>query len=181
MIGVDDRITECIGVQPPLSSISNERFRTGRESARLLDELFLGKAGLATAHPIRPTGVIERESTSTYVYDDADVAAAVAFIHREACNGTLVDDVVQSGNLSRRTLERRFMEVLGRPVGEEIRRVRIDMVKRSIERTSLSLSEIAERCGFSSMSAMSHGFRVATGMSPQAYRKKAQSDSSSMA
>jgi LacI family transcriptional regulator len=176
VIGVDDRITECIGVQPPLSSISNERFRTGQEAARLLDALFLGKPVATKVHRIRPSGVIERESTSTYVYDDPDVAAAVAFIHREACNGLSIEDVVRSGNLSRRTLERRFAEVLGRPPGDEIRRARIDAVKRSIERTHLPLADIAERCGFSCLSSMSHSFRLAAGMSPQAYRKKARAE-----
>jgi len=175
VIGVDDRITECIGVEPPLSSISIERFRIGREAARLLDESFLGKSIARHVHAFRSHRVIERESTSSYVYENPDVAAAIAYIHREACNGVTIKDVVSNGNLSRRTLERRFSEVVGRPPGDEIRRVRIEAVKHAIERTSLPLADIAAQCGFSCLSSLSHSFRLATGMSPQAYRRTIRS------
>lgn len=176
VIGVDDRITECIGVQPPLSSISTERFRIGHEAARMLDQSFLGKTPGREVHRFRPTGVTERESTSSYVCDDPDIAAALAYIHREACNGVTIDDVVRSVNLSRRTLERRFAQLVGRPPGDEIRRVRLDAVKQALERTHLPLAGIAAQCGFSSISSLSHSFRLATGMAPRAYRQRARSD-----
>jgi LacI family transcriptional regulator len=172
VIGVDDRITECIGVQPPLSSVGNERFRIGHEAARLLDDLFLGKPPSTQIHWIRPQNVTERESTSTFVCDDADVSLAMAYIHREACNGIAIDDVIRKVNLSRRTFERRFVQVVGRPPGEEIRRVRIEAVKRAILRDDLPLADVAPRCGYSCLSALSHAFRLATGMSPQQYRHK---------
>ena len=176
VIGVDDRITECIGVEPPLSSISHERFSIGHEAARTLDVLFMGgKPDTRTVQLFRPKRVIERESTSTYVYQDPDVAAAIAFIHREACNGVTIDEVVRHVSLARRTLERRFARVVGRSPGDEIRRVRLDAVKHAIERTHLPLADVAEQCGFSCLSSLSHSFRLATGMSPQAYRKQVRS------
>jgi LacI family transcriptional regulator len=170
VIGVDDRITECIGVQPPLSSISLERFRIGHESARLLDQAFLQRVDTRVAHRLRPVGVIERESTSSYVYEDPDVAAAIAYIHHEACGGITTDDVASRVLLSRRTLERRFSKVVGRTPGEEIRRVRLEAVKHAIERTHLPFADIAAQCGFASISSLSHSFRLAMGMSPQTYR-----------
>jgi LacI family transcriptional regulator len=176
VIGVDDRITECIGAQPPLSSISHERFRIGHEAARVLDQLFMGgKPDTRHVQLFRPQHVIERESTSTYVYQDPDVAAAIAFIHREACNGVTIDELVRHVNLARRTLERRFAQVVGRSPGDEIRRVRLEAVKHAIERTHLPLADIAEQCGFSCLSSLSHSFRLATGMSPAAYRQRARS------
>ena len=177
VIGVDDRISECISVQPPLSSISIERFQIGHEAARLLDRMFMGKIETRQVHLLRPQRLIERESTSTYVHEDPDIAAAIAYIHREAGNGITIDEVARQVNLSRRTLERRFAQVIGRSPGDEIRRVRLDAVKHAIERTHLPLVDIAAQCGFSSISSLSHSFRLATGMSPQAYRKKARSGS----
>jgi LacI family transcriptional regulator len=174
VIGVNDRITECIGVQPPLTSVSIERFRIGHDAARLLDELFLGKLQTGQLHRFRPQGVTQRESTSTYAYADPDVAAAVAYIHREACSGVTIEEVVRHVNLSRRTLERRFSKMVGRPPGDAIRRVRLDAVKHAIERTHLPLADIAEQCGFSCLSSLSHSFRLATGMSPDAYRRMAR-------
>jgi LacI family transcriptional regulator len=173
VIGVDDRITECIGVQPPLSSISTERFGIGREAARLLDELFLGRPPAREAHRYCPRMVTERESTSVYVCEDADIAVAIAYIHREACNGISINELVRKVNLSRRTLERRFAQLVGRSPGDEIRRVRIEAVKRAIERGGRPLADIAAQCGYSCLSALSHSFRLATGMSPQQYRQNA--------
>jgi LacI family transcriptional regulator len=175
VIGVDDRISECIGVQPPLSSIGIERFRIGHEAARLLDDLLMGRIDTRQIHRFRPKRVIERESTSSYVYDDPDMASAIAYIHREACNGITIDEIVRHVHLSRRTLERRFAQVIGRSPGDEIRRVRLDAVKHAIERTHLPLVDIAQQCGFSSISSLSHSFRLAMGMSPQVYRQKARS------
>jgi LacI family transcriptional regulator len=174
VIGVDDRITECIRVQPPLSSISMERFQIGHEAARLLDRMFMGNSDTRKTHLVRPQSVIERESTSSYVYEDPDVAAAIAYIHREACNGITIDDVVRNVNLSRRTLERRFAQLVGRPPGDEIRRVRLEAARHAMERTHLPLADIAAQCGFSCISSLSHSFRLASGMSPQAYREKAR-------
>jgi LacI family transcriptional regulator len=175
VIGVDDRITECIGVQPPLSSISIERFGIGHEAARLLDQSFLGKTNTRQVHRFRPPRVTERESTSSYVCEDPSIAAAIAYIHREACNGVTIDDVVRNVNLSRLTLERRFAQVVGRSPGDEIRRVRLDAAKHALERTHLPLADIAAQCGFSCLSSLSHSFRLATGMSPKAYRQRARS------
>lgn len=172
VIGVDDRITECIAVQPPLTSISIERFRVGHEAARLLDQLFMGKTDVRRVHLFRPQRVIERESTSTFVCQDPDIAAAIAYIHREARNGVTIDVVVRQVGLSRRTLERRFTQLVGRSPGEEIRRVRLEAVKHAIERTHLPLADIAAQCGFSCLSSLSHSFRLATGISPKAYRQK---------
>ena len=172
VIGVDDRITECIGVQPPLSSISTERFGIGREAARLLDELFLGRPPASQVHRYCARAVTERESTSVFVCEDPDIAVAIAYIHREACNGIAIDDVVRKVNLSRRTLERRFTKLVGRSPGEEIRRVRIEAVKQAIEQGDRQLADVAAQCGYSCLSALSHSFKLATGMSPQQYRQQ---------
>ena len=172
VIGVDDRITECIGVQPPLSSISTERFEIGREAARVLDELLLGTPPAGQLQKFCPRMVTERESTSTYVCEDADIAIAIAYIRQEALNGITIGDVVRKVNLSRRTLERRFAQIVGHSPGEEIRRVRIDAVKRGIEQNDQHLADLAAQCGYSCVSALSHSFRLATGMSPQEYRRQ---------
>jgi LacI family transcriptional regulator len=179
VLGVDDRITECIRVQPPLSSIPNERYRAGFEAARLLDAQFAavsggGAARAGAAAPmtwLRPERVIERESTSSHAYADADVVDALEFIRRDACRGISVDDVADRVNLSRSTLERRFRRLVGRSPGHELRRVRLDAVKRALEQTRAPVAHIAAACGFASLSSLSHCFRAATGMSPEAYRR----------
>ncbi len=55
MTGVDDRTTECMRVQPPLSSISTERFRAGQEAARALDELLTRTGSRAAVRRVRPS------------------------------------------------------------------------------------------------------------------------------
>ncbi len=175
VIGVDDRITECYSVQPPLSTISIERFQAGFEAARLLDKQFSGPRKVGEVFWLRPQRVIERESTSAHVFVDSDVAEALTYIRRSACEGITVKDVLNHLSMSRSTLDRRFRLLVGHSPGDEIRRIRLDAVKRSLEQSRRPLFEIASSTGFASVSSLSHSFRAATGMAPHAYRRSLRS------
>jgi AraC-like DNA-binding protein len=71
------------------------------------------------------TPAAARQSTDTLAVDDPDLASAVAFIRSHATDPIQVKDVLRAVAVSRRWLERRFREVLGRGPGAEIRRVRL--------------------------------------------------------
>ena len=64
-----------------------------------------------------------------------------------------------------------FKEKTGLTVMEYVLRTRIMMAKVKLATTSLSVTEISECCGFSSLSYFSRAFRQETGMAPGKYRK----------
>jgi len=158
--------------RPPLSTVLIPAERVGFEAAALLDRLLRG--GRAPAAPIlvQPPPAIERESTGQGAGRDPSVSAACAFIARHARDGIGVDQVAAGVHTGRRTLERRFRAVMGRTLGEALRRTRAMPVKRLLAETRLTLDEIAERTGFHSAQHLSEFFRDLEGCSPGAYRRR---------
>ncbi len=68
-------------------------------------------------------------------------------------------------------LARVFKRETGHTVFDYVREVRINRARTLILDPSLSLSAIAERCGFHSLSFFSRTFKQVTGMSPTGYRR----------
>lgn len=68
-------------------------------------------------------------------------------------------------------LARVFKRETGRSVFDYVRESRINRARTLILDPSLNLSEIAEKCGFHSLSFFSRTFRQLTGMPPSEYRR----------
>ena len=68
-------------------------------------------------------------------------------------------------------LARVFKRETGLTVFDYVREVRINRARTLILDPALSLTEIAERCGFHSLSFFSRTFRQVTGMAPSSYRR----------
>jgi LacI family transcriptional regulator len=74
---------------------------------------------------------------------DCDVS-----VGENAAKPVQVNDVAQHAGVSRRVLERRFMQVLERTVAEEIRRVHFELAKKLLVETDLAIPEVADAAGF---------------------------------
>jgi LacI family transcriptional regulator len=175
IIGVDNDEVLCEVSQPRLSSVALDTRRIGFEAATMLDRLIEGEeVGRHVA--VSPGGVVARGSTDTLAIEDPHVATALAFIRRYACKGIEAGDVVSRVPLSRRTLERRFSDRVGRSLLSEIHQVRFDRMKRFLSETDLKLDAIAARCGFSHTPYMAAQFRKHFGMTPGEFRKSSRTD-----
>jgi len=73
---------------------------------------------------------------------------------------------------TRRTLARRFGQFLGRPVSDEINRLRTRYIKRRLEDPDICLGDLATECGFHSPSHFAMFFRKMTGMRPKDYQDR---------
>lgn len=182
----------CDSPRPTLTSVEMGFDRIGYEAARLLEELMneaerarrRGKTTLqgrrsqsaAARHVILPpVGIVVRESTDFYAAEDELVAQAQAQIAEQYHQRLAVTSVAKKLSVSVRTLQQRFASVLGRSVSEEIRRVRIEKVKRELTSSDRSVKEIAARSGFKSSPRLCEAFRRAEGVSPGAYRAERKS------
>lgn len=172
MIGVDNDELLCDVADPPLSSVICNTRRTGYEAAALLDRMMSGEDVGAESILLKPLGIQARQSTDVLAIDDADVAAALRFIRENAVNGIQVSDVLKAVPLSRRVLEKRFVQLLGRTPHEEIIRLRIDRVKQMLIETDLSLAEIAKRAGYRHDEYLSVAFKKVVGVQPSLYRRQ---------
>ena len=172
VLAADEDDLLCDMCNPPLSGIALTSERIGYEAAGLLDRLMQGDPVPEEPILIEPTGVVTRQSTDTLAIDDADVAAAVAFIWRHASDPIQVRDVLRAVPVSRTRLERRFLEVLGRTPAAEIRRVHLERAKQLLAETDMPVPEVATASGFGSREYLSYVFKSETGFSPQKYRSR---------
>jgi LacI family transcriptional regulator len=171
VLGVDNEELLCEIAHPPLSSIRIGAERIGRLAVELLEDLLRRKPPGPNIARIEPMEVVTRQSTDVLAVDDPAVAAALRHIRQHAVEGLSVKQLLETVPVNRRTLERRFVSVLGHTPLEEIRRVRLERAKALLQ-TDLPVYDIAARSGFATPEYMATSFLQATGMTPTAYRRQ---------
>ena len=171
ILGVDDEALLCEIAHPPLSSIRIGAEQIGRIAVYLLDQMMMGRRVPANIERVPPIEVVTRQSTDVLAVDDGDVAAALRHIRRHAVEGLSVKQLLDEVPVNRRTLERRFVSVLGHTPLEEIRRIRLERAKVLLQ-TDLPVYEVAKQSGFATPEYMATSFLQSTGMTPTAYRRQ---------
>ena len=172
VLGVDNNDLRCEFARTPISSVDPDLHRVGLEAAAALERLMDGGPPPGRPVVVPPRGVVVRRSTEALRVDDAEVAEALAFIRDHAAGGAGVAEVLRAVPVSRSALERRFRAALGRGMGEEVRRVRLERARRMVTETALPLATVAERCGFKHLSHLSASFKRAFGTPPARYRRE---------
>jgi AraC-like DNA-binding protein len=89
-----------------------------------------------------------------------------------------VGDIARQLPVTRRTLDRRFVEATGKSVLEEINACRLSRAKRLLEETNEPVKTVAHLAGFSSTERMRVLFIEREGRSPSEYRKNAMKERS---
>ena len=86
-----------------------------------------------------------------------------------------MNDVARQAGVSRRVLERQFVEMLGRAPAVEIRRVRLERAKNLLAETDLPIPDVAEAAGFGSPEYLAYALRAECGLAPLRFRNKVRS------
>lgn len=175
LIGVDNDEQACEFASVPLSSVDCNRETMAYEGSRLLDRLM--NRGRPPKRPITipPRGVVVRHSSDIYAVDDPATARALQFIREHFREPMGVEDVIQASRTSRCGLYRAFHKYVGRSVGEEIDRQRVEHAKKLLGETRQKLHAIARLSGFSGAEHFTRTFRRVTGEPPSAYRREVRS------
>jgi len=171
VVGVDNDELLCNLLDTPLSSIDLNGDKAGFEAAALLDRLMAGENPAGREVIAEPAGVVARKSTDVSAVPDAAVVDAIRFIRAYAGEMIRVDDVVNATPLSRRLLERRFRRAVGRSILNEIQRVHVASAAEMLLNTNLTISQVAQKSGFSSATHLGVTFKQRMKMTPFAYRK----------
>lgn len=170
VVGVDNDEVFCELSDPPLSSVAVNAESAGYRAAELLDSMMRGRIRKPQRIVVEALGVVTRRSTEVVAVEDPDVAAALRFIRREQGCSISVDNVVQDVAVSRRSLEKRFRESIGRTILEEIQLVRLERAKRLLVETTYPVSRIAALTGFGSAGYFIQFFQRRVGKTPRKYR-----------
>ncbi len=162
----------CERLSPPITSIETGTDRVGYRAAHRLHELLRGKRRIPLLELVPPITLVPRLSTDAFAVDDPAVSQALRFITEQAGRRLGVGDVVARLPVTRRSLERRFRQVLGRTIHEEIVRARLHLVKHRLMETDDPIKAIARDSGFSGIEHLSLVFRRHEGLSPGAFRSE---------
>ena len=168
--GVDDP-SLCNVFTPPLSCVHLPAERVGYEAAAMLAKMMAGEKVPKHTVWIPASHVVVRQSSDLVAIEDAEAASAVRFIRQRACQGIRVPDVVVALGLSRRVLERKFQQYLGRTPKDEILKIKLDRAKLLLSQSDMAIETIASKCGFPSFKHLATLFRREVGVTPRAFRK----------
>lgn len=156
----------------PISGVAVSGDGIGHEAARVLDGLMRGRKSFPAATLIAPLGVVTRQSTDTLAVGDPVVVKALSYVREHATQPMRVDEIARYAGVSRRVLERRFVDMLQRTPADEIRRVHLDHARRLLVETDIPMDQVAEMSGFGSQAYFSDLFSRQMGLPPVQYRKK---------
>lgn len=160
----------CNVAWPPISSVELASHQIGNEACVMLE--WMQRTGKVPSAPklIAPLRIYPRHSTQILAVHDPEIAEVLRFIRARAAEGIQVRDLLDRFAISRRSLEIRFNELIGRSPADEIRRVKLEAARTLVIETDLSIASIANRCGFADGASLSHAFRKYLQTTPGALR-----------
>lgn len=184
IVGVHDTEMARLATTP-ISSIRPPHQAIGCEAARVLHGILRGER-LARRKVLLPAvELVERASTirkpleldTEARWSQEHIRVALDYIGQHAVEGICIRDVVAHVHMPRRTFEAEFAAAVGYPIGEAIRRARLERIKNLLETTDLPLEQVARLAGLATAVSLIRIVTAATGMSPTEYRRAYRDES----
>ena len=175
VLGVDNDELICATTNPPMTSILRDTEGGGYYAAQILDSLMRGRSRKKETVLYGPLRVVGRQSTEMLQFGDRLAVKAVEFIRINSGIGLKVTDVVNHLKVSRRLAELRFRQAVGLSIHDELQNARLSQVRRLLQETDRSISEITEHCGYESESYLGLVFRKKFNMTMRLFRKTSRS------
>ena len=180
VLGVDNEWILCTHMSPTLSSIQPDFERSGYLAAECLARLLSADTPRKARETVRlhmtspVKSVARRESTAPSNTTGLTILRAEEFIRDHSDGGIRPDDVARHLGISRRLLDLRFRAITGKTVLEAIQEEQLNRVRDLLRTTSLSITEISNRCNFRSENHLKRLFKNAFGMTMRDYRKSTE-------
>ncbi|MEX2382271.1 MAG: substrate-binding domain-containing protein [Opitutales bacterium] len=169
-LGNDDLL--CDAGTPSLSSLQMQMVDIGYRAAEKLDHWLRGSPPEVFEECLPPLRVIERGSTDIVCQDDPRLAKALRLMKEHACKEYSIDWYAREAGINRRSLEIKFRNVVKRSPREVIVAQRIRHACMLLETTTLSVEEIAQRCGYQHPPNFTRIFRSQRDTTPGRWRKQ---------
>ncbi len=121
-------------------------------------------------------GTRPRDESAQAKLEDPVVQRALELIWTHSHHPMSVSDIARQLPVTRRTLDRRFVEATGHSVLDEINACRLSRAKRLLSETDLPVKTVARLAGFSSTERLRVTFVEREGVSPSGFRKQSAHD-----
>jgi LacI family transcriptional regulator len=175
VLGTDDTDLS-LSSTPTLTSVVPAGETIGFEAMRVLERMMLGQPAPRETVRVKAMGLHVRQSTGLKRVEICDIAAAMEYINQHACQGISVAQLIKdTQHVSRWTFQKHFQTATGQTAGDVIRQRQFQEARRLLRTTELSITLIAEQCGFSASNEFARAFRAVERKSPSAYRKESKS------
>ena len=115
--------------------------------------------------------LLDRHGGADIPTPDGAITRAIYYIHGHLAEQITVDALCEEVHLSKYYFCHRFKEKIGFTPMEYIKNTRLAVARQMLEETSLSVSDVAERCGFTSCSYFCRAFKESFGITAYAYRQ----------
>ena len=102
---------------------------------------------------------------------DPQIGLALSAIHRDPGHGWTVEELARACNLSRSAFAARFVARVGKPPATYLVHVRLDAATDLLRDTSLPVTLIAKKVGYTSEAAFSRAFKNRYGTPPARWRR----------
>jgi LacI family transcriptional regulator len=176
VISANDDETVCEMARPALSSIRLPWRRLAAEAVQMIEAIWAGKPPVSPVL-VPPLEIVARGSSSYEAVGDPVVRRAMQSLVEQISTITSVEEWAARIGVSRRVLERRFQNSLGRSPHAMIQHERVERAKSLLTTTDLAVGLIAERCGFQSNERLTVNFRESVGVPPATYRRDSRAKS----
>ena len=160
LAGVGDSLADRVVSGLDLTSVALPARGVGQKAAARLARLLDGERGIVR-DLVAPFELIVRGSSARFASPDEVVSRAMGVALQTLAQNPGVAEVARRSGVSRRTLEMRFRAAFGHGPAQEFRERRLELAKRLLTETGLSVAEVVARCGGGSVQAFTTLFRRA--------------------
>lgn len=176
VLGSDNDTIICAFSPVPISSIDPNARGVGFAAARLLDAAL--KDPLAHKNRpvffVKPTGLIERASTSAYQIEPDWLGRLLLFIDDSLAENLSSADIVAKSGYSYPVVEKTFRKNFGETVADYLLRIRMEKAEQLLSEGNLTSKEVAVRLGFRTPQHFCTVFRRHFGHTPTEHGKSLQ-------
>lgn len=102
---------------------------------------------------------------------DPQIGPALAVIHSEPGRDWSVEDLARACNLSRSVFAERFNARVGKPPASYLAHVRLDAAATMLRETTIPVTVVAQKVGYTSEAAFSRAFKQRYGEPPARWRR----------
>jgi transcriptional regulator GlxA family with amidase domain len=176
--GVDVHTDEMLREQDGIITTAGAGFM--RMALRLIEKLHGEGLAKATAERLlidanrAPLAARNNSSLQDFLPEQADplVTRAQHWIQQRLRVPFQLDSLATELGVSKRTINRRFNDALGKTPVTYLQTIRIETGKRFLETTKMSVESVAELVGYADVNFFSRVFKRLTGLSPREYHYK---------
>ena len=169
IVGIDNDPMVQLLNRISLTSVIQGAEEMGRRAAQLLHQMLHGGDHSATRIVVAPVGVSVQASSLHQPLKSQHVMRALHYIRQFAHLGIKAEQVAQYVNVSRSLLEEHFKRELKKTVHEVVLEQKLERACGMLKDKSISLSEVAVRCGFTSVQYMYTVFRREHNCTPREF------------